>query len=70
MQKIVLAAITSAIGLAALAAPAAACPAGYHATWIQGHKICQIKPGGNGKLKANTGPKLQTLKVAKKMKRR
>lgn len=56
MSKIYLAGIVAASAVVALAAPASACPAGYVKGWVQGNKVCHIKPGGNGQLKANVGP--------------
>lgn len=62
MHKLALTAIAMTGAMIALAAPAAACPSGYHAAWIQGNKVCAHNVGGNGQLKANTGPKLKKLK--------
>jgi hypothetical protein len=36
------AAVVTAAGMLALATPAGACPNGYHAVWIQGHKVCRV----------------------------
>jgi hypothetical protein len=55
MKKFV-AAVVALGGFAALAQPAFACPNGYEAVWIQGHKICKIKTP-KLPLKANQGPK-------------
>jgi hypothetical protein len=44
-----------AAGLSAIAGPAFACPNGYKAVWIQGHKICQIDASASNKLKAAGG---------------
>lgn len=43
MKAGALAVATALAGLIALAAPAAACPAGYEAVWIQGHRVCKVK---------------------------
>ena len=57
MKSRIIAAVFAAVGIAAIAQPAAACSAGYESVWIQGHKICKIKTPKLG-LKANTGPQL------------
>jgi hypothetical protein len=56
MSKICFAGLVAASAVVALAAPASACPAGYVAGWVQGNKVCHIKPGGNNQFKANVGP--------------
>jgi hypothetical protein len=43
MKSGLIAAIVALGGLAALAQPAAACPAGYEAVWIDGNKVCKFK---------------------------
>jgi hypothetical protein len=45
-------------GLIAVTSPAAACPNGYEAVWIQGHKVCRIKlPKLDLKLETKREPK-------------
>lgn len=56
MTKSLLAGLAATAALVSLVGPAAACPAGYVAGWVQGHKICHIRPGGNGRLTAATTP--------------
>ena len=56
MTKSLLAAFAATAALMSVIGPAAACPAGYVAGWVQGHKICHIRPGGNGQLTATTTP--------------
>lgn len=65
MTKAFFAGILSTAAFISLAAPASACPAGYVAGWIQGHKICHIKPGGNNQLKAQTAPQPQLVLPAR-----
>ena len=43
MKLSLTAAIFATLGMAVMTQPASACPAGYQAAWIQGHKICRIK---------------------------
>ncbi len=59
MSKICFAGLLAASAVVALAAPASACPAGYVKGWVQGNKVCHIKPGGNNQFKANVCPQLQ-----------
>jgi hypothetical protein len=66
MTKTLLASIIATAAFVSLAAPASACPAGYVAGWIQGHKICHIKPGGNNQLKAQTAPQPHLVPPARK----
>jgi hypothetical protein len=42
-MKTALALALAAAGLLTFVQPASACPAGYEAVWIQGHKVCKIK---------------------------
>lgn len=43
MKTRLIAVVIAAGGLAALAQPASACPAGYEPVWIQGHMVCKLK---------------------------
>jgi hypothetical protein len=58
MKSRIIASIFAAVGMAAIAQPAAACPNGYEQVKIQGHYICKIKTPKLD-LKANTGPQLK-----------
>lgn len=66
MTKTLLAGIIATAAFVSLAAPASACPAGYVAGWIQGNKVCHIKPGGNNQFKAQTAPQPQLVLPAQK----
>jgi hypothetical protein len=58
MRTPIIASVFAAIGIATLAQPASACPAGYEPAWIQGNMVCKIKtPKLN--LKANQGRQIQ-----------
>jgi hypothetical protein len=59
------AAIIAMVGLVAAATPAGACPNGYEAVWIQGHKVCRIKLP-KLKLKAKQKPDLSKTPSALK----
>lgn len=57
MRIAVSAALVTAAAMLALASPAGACPNGYEAVWIQGHKVCRVKlPNLQFQVKTNPEP--------------